>query len=120
MSAMGSAIATAVKSEWLAAAARIATIAVAGVGIPFVLWMVSTVNTLDKQVAVQAVRDAQQEQTMKDIGSAIVAMKSARDTDTKAASELAIAMGRALEKLDAHSRTLQRIEQIIDRPRITP
>lgn len=113
---MGSAIATAVKSEWLAAAARIATIAVTGVGIPFVLW----VNTLDKQVAVQAVRDAQQEQTMKDIGAAIVAMKSARDTDTKAASELAIAMGRALEKLDAHSRTLQRIEQIIDRPRTTP
>ena len=58
---------------------------------------------------------------MKDIGAAIEAMKSARDTDTiKAASELAIAMGRALEKLDAHSRTLQRIEQIIDRPAPPP
>lgn len=112
---MNEAVAKAARSEWLAVAARGLTVVLCMFGVPFLGWVVVTVNTLDKDMAVSKVRDSQQDQTVKALADALAGMKIQREADAKSNNDVQIAIGRALEKLDAQGRSLARIENFIDR-----
>lgn len=112
---MSDAVAKAARSEWLAVAARGLTVILCLLGVPFLIWVVTTVNTLDKDMAVSKVRDSQQDQTVRALGEALGGLKTQRDADAKSNNDLQIAIGRALEKLDGQGRSLARIEAFIDR-----
>lgn len=114
---MGAVIANAVRSEWMKATAHILTLIVSVLGMPALIWLVTTTRDLDKEVAVMRERDKQHEVTAKTLTDAVTAISKSRADDTKESTDLRIAMGRVLEKLDAHSNTLRRIETELDKQR---
>jgi len=96
------------QSEWLTATNRLLVMAVSSIGFPLLIWLATTVMSLDREQAVIKAQNARQAMD-------IALMQQDRRTD--AANDVALNkfLGQLSEKIDAQRSSLNRIEAYIDR-----
>lgn len=96
------------QSEWLAATNRLLVMAVSSIGFPLLIWLATTVISIDRKQAVLEADNVRQT-------SDILALKHSREADQASLALLGRELGKLGEKIDAQRGSLNRIEAFIDR-----
>ena len=97
-----------VRSEMLLAANRLMVMLVSAVGFPMLIWLGTTILSVDRKQAILEAEAARQ-------GADILKLQRSREADLASIGLLGRELGKLGEKIDYQRSSLNRIESYIDR-----